>query len=521
MLVPTSTLAFYASLPIIVILILMIGLKWGSVRASIIALIASIIVTFFLGGDWMVVREGVLKGMWDSYFILYMIIPLMLYYSVLREAGVLEKLKDILIFSRDRIIVILLIGMMLPALIQGICGFGMPVAFVAPLLVALGIDPITAVSIPLIGHCCAITFGSMGSTYMAFMRTTGYGEFEAAIGLVPAVAFGVVLTLLTFFLFVQFNRKEVASSQAKLFSGRSLFAMLLTYIVGAILLIGIVRIMPYGSPAIIFLIGIGILLALVRILNISPAPIPASRKEIFQTLFPIIFLLGFAVILFLPQIKPYIMPLGTGIPTSGSSTVYGFMSSPEISYGFTSFVRHPGFAILLSLLIFYLIGSKRLGWKEFSWKKVIGEAFLKRIPSSALSLMVLMSFATILLEAGGIEMIGIVIAASVGTAYGFLAPWIGHLGAFMTGSDTSSTIIFSELQVTTAARVGLDPLAIGGGQVLGGQLGNITTPFNIVLGTTTAGILGKEGHVLRRVLPYAVFETIIAGILILWLSGGI
>ncbi len=516
-----GSLALYAFIPILIVLVLMIGLKWDSVRAGIVGLFASLCCSFLLGGDWRVVKEGVLKGMWDSFFILYMIIPLMMFYNILKAAGVMDKLKLVLSFSKDRMIIILAIGMMFPALIQGICGFGMPVAFVAPLLIELGINPISAVAIPLIGHNCAITFGSMGSTYMAFMRTTGYGEYEAAVGLVPAVSIGVILTLVTFLLFGYFNKSDLlGETKQRLYTGRSLTAMFITYLFVAIFIFGIVRVAPYGSPALAFLIAIGIIILLVRAFNISPAPIPLSRKEIFQALFPIVFLLGFAVIIFLPQVKPYIDSIGTGIPTGGSSTEYGFIRPPEASYGFTSFIRHPGFVILVILLILYLLGNRRLGWKEFSWKKVLKEALFKNTPSSALSLMVLMSFATVLLEVGGIEIIGNVIAGAVGSFYAFLSPWIGHLGSFMTGSDTSSTIIFSNLQVTTAEKVGLDPLTIGGGQVWGGQIGNITTPFNIVLGTTTAGILGKEGEVLRKVLPYAIFETVIAGIVIMALAGG-
>ena len=103
------------------------------------------------------------------------------------------------------------------------------------------------------------------------------------------------------------------------------------------------------------------------------------------------------------------------------------------------------------------------------------------------------------------------IAGVFGPAYTWLAAVIGMLGAFMTSSNMASNILFAEFQLTTANILGLDPAGILGAQTAGGAIGNTICPGNIILGTTTAGILGKEGLVLKKVLPITVIAAVIVG----------
>jgi lactate permease len=93
-----------------------------------------------------------------------------------------------------------------------------------------------------------------------------------------------------------------------------------------------------------------------------------------------------------------------------------------------------------------------------------------------------------------------------------LAAGIGLLGSFMTTSNTSSNVLFAPLQQTVAAAEGLSEAAVISGQHAGGAIGNSIAPANIVLGTGTAGINGREGRVLRLVLPWAVAVTALAGL---------
>jgi lactate permease len=103
------------------------------------------------------------------------------------------------------------------------------------------------------------------------------------------------------------------------------------------------------------------------------------------------------------------------------------------------------------------------------------------------------------------------IASTFGKSYAILAPVVGMLGSFMTSSNMASNILFGEFQLTTARILSLNVAAILGAQTAGGAIGNTICPGNIILGTTTAGILGQEGVVLKKVLPITVTAAVIVG----------
>jgi hypothetical protein len=104
----------------------------------------------------------------------------------------------------------------------------------------------------------------------------------------------------------------------------------------------------------------------------------------------------------------------------------------------------------------------------------------------------------------------------------FAANGIGLLGSLMTSSNTASNILFASLQQSVAAAEGLSEASILAAQHAGGAIGNSISPANVVLGTGTAGIGGKEGDVLRKTLPWAMAAAVItgAGTLLFLLRGG-
>ncbi|WP_279004850.1 L-lactate permease, partial [[Clostridium] scindens] len=106
------------------------------------------------------------------------------------------------------------------------------------------------------------------------------------------------------------------------------------------------------------------------------------------------------------------------------------------------------------------------------------------------------------------------IARILGKAYVILAPVVGMIGSFMTGSNMSSNILFGEFQVTTASLLHLDKAAILGAQTAGGAIGSAISPSKIILGTTTAGILGSEGQVLKKIIPITLTTTLVIGIIV-------
>jgi len=104
------------------------------------------------------------------------------------------------------------------------------------------------------------------------------------------------------------------------------------------------------------------------------------------------------------------------------------------------------------------------------------------------------------------------LSRSVGRAFPLMAPFIGLLGAFMTGSNTNSNVVFAPLQMETARLLGVNVLVILGAQTTGGALGSMVAPAKIIVGCSTAGLAGREGEVLKRTLLYGVVITLLVGI---------
>ena len=107
---------------------------------------------------------------------------------------------------------------------------------------------------------------------------------------------------------------------------------------------------------------------------------------------------------------------------------------------------------------------------------------------------------------------GVTMAA--GEFYGAFAPFLGLLGAFVTSSNTSSNILLSSFQKTSADLLGISQAAVLAGQTVGGAIGTVVGPSTIMLGTTTADCGGREGEILKFMLPIVLAEAAAAGCII-------
>ena len=109
--------------------------------------------------------------------------------------------------------------------------------------------------------------------------------------------------------------------------------------------------------------------------------------------------------------------------------------------------------------------------------------------------------AVIMSHAGMTDTLAKGFSASLGWFYPVVSPWIGALGAVMTGSNANSNLIFSALQLRTAEILGLPAAIILAAQTTGGALGSVVAPTKVIVGASTAGLEGEEGSILRKLLP--------------------
>ena len=172
--------------------------------------------------------------------------------------------------------------------------------------------------------------------------------------------------------------------------------------------------------------------------------------------------------------------------------------------------RHAGAILLYASLVAYII-YQRAGWYQENAARKIISGTVRRVMSSSVGIASMVAMAVVMQHAGMTERLARGLAEGVGSAFPLIAPWIGALGAFMTGSNTNSNVVFAALQQRTAEILGYSVAWILAAQTSGGALGSVIAPTKIVVGASTGGTAGREGEVMRKMLRYT-------GLLILMVS---
>jgi len=132
----------------------------------------------------------------------------------------------------------------------------------------------------------------------------------------------------------------------------------------------------------------------------------------------------------------------------------------------------------------------------------------------------MLALSRLMVHAGMIETLALAAAAALGGAWPLVAPLVGVLGTFVTGSATASNILFTDFQEATARELRLPVLPLVGGQGFGAAVGNIICPHNIIAGGATVGIAGKEGEVLRGTAPACVVYAGLGGVVLYLMVAG-
>lgn len=166
---------FLALLPILLIIALMVGLRWGAARSGGAGyLLTLLLAVAFFGAHLELLAYAHMKALLLAFDVLLIIWAAFLLFKVADEAGAIRTIGEILPnLTADRTMQGLVIGWVFASFLQGIGGFGVPVAVIAPILIGLGFPPLQAVVLPSIGHGWAVSFGSLGSSFNALMATTG------------------------------------------------------------------------------------------------------------------------------------------------------------------------------------------------------------------------------------------------------------------------------------------------------------------------------------------------------------
>lgn len=493
--------ALLAASPIALILLLMLGLHWSAARAGLAALALAVALSLTVfdlglpGAEPLLSLAGVAaEGGFVALTILWILWPALALHHMQQRSGAIDTLRQGLAqLSGSIALQAVLVGWLMTLFFEGAAGFGTPVALAAPLLVGLGMAPVQAVALALLGHAVGVSFGALGTPVAAQVALTGLDGVQIAwrTALLHTVL-GSVMML--------FFRRTLAASGHHLGLG---WAALAT---AGFLLPGLALAALLG-PELATLGGalLGGVLFIAVLRRHDPATQPSAAHEtklassrttdmgLRLALAPYGVLVALVVAMALARRWP---PLGALLAEARIAWQafgeHGGQMQP---------LTHPGTLLLLALLI----GA----WLQRLPLRAVGQALLhsaRQLWPVTLALLAMLMLSRLMLHGGLIQVLEQAAVHTIGPAWPWVAPAVGALGSFVTGSATASNVLFTSLQAQTAQALGLPVLAIVAAQGLGAGVGNIVCPHNIVAGAATVGLAGRESEVLRRMLlPCALY----------------
>lgn len=497
-----------ALLPILTLLVLTMSRRTsGSTAALIVAAMSAVMgaAVFQAPGATLLVALG--KGLWLGMWILAVVWPATLLYRI-AESGGFNRIGSVVrsLFPNPREN-LLVLAWILPSFIQGVAGFGAPIAVAAPLLLSCGWAAHKAVAYPLIGYHWSVTFGSMGSSfYMAALTAhLGAAESDAFAGhaasflAINCVVAGALLLIIEGGL-----RGLLEGARLLLLGGAAMGSTL----------IGVALVLPAVASVAAGAAGVVTAAALAgwdswRRTRLGRGAAgediaPRREREAAWIVAPFVGLLATALVIKLvPATRGFVESNAVLAPSfPGTTTGLGWTNRPVESFTPLELLGHPGAFLLLACLAAVVIYRWRGLWDRTSPRELIGR-WGSSVRSTTVSILALACAATVLVDTGMVSSLADR-AAAAGSAYPSLSPLIGALGSFLSGSSTSSNALFAALQAQVASLLDVPVPVMLAAQTVGANVGNSVAPVVILVGVAAVGAEKEVGRVLRLVSLGAV-----------------
>lgn len=507
--------AILGALPILVILLLMLGLRWSAAWAGVAGVVASLLIAI-VGFDFphatlpdVGLAEALAGTAAEAGFtaltILWIIGPAIGIHHLQLRTGAAETLRTALRgIAPDARILALLVAWFFVLFMEGAAGFGASVALAAPFLVAAGFRPVPAVVITLVGHVVGVSFGAIGTPIVPQVAVTSLSGLEIARST------GIYHSILGWFpllvMLVLVQRSGLESGGGRAIWGWFAAAFLCFCVPYTLLWMFVGPELPTLAGA---LFGGAVFIALLKMLGRrKPQRVTkgtgTSTGQVVRAAAPYLVLV--AVVL-LTRLVP---PLQDGLRRIGLAwqLTGGFSGTMQPLY-------HPGTMLLLGFIAGALL--QRAPAREVAGAVI--DATRRLIPV-AVALTSMLVLSRIMVHAGMTQALAVAAAGGAGVAWPLLAPFVGGLGTFVTGSATASNILFTAFQRDTALAVGLPVAGVVGLQGFGAAVGNMICPHNVVAAGATVGLQGQEGEILRSTLWVTAAYTIMGGLLGLYVVRG-
>lgn len=452
----------------------------------------------------------------------WIIITSVFLYNLTVKTGHFDVIRSsVLSITEDRRIQALLIAFSFGAFLEGAAGFGAPVAITAALLVGLGFKPLQAAGLCLIANTAPVAFGAIGVPITVMEGITGIPALEISkmVGRqLPLIAVFIPFVLVV--IMVGFKRafevlpavlvSGISFAVAQFLSSNYLGAELPDIISSLVSLLALAIFLRFWQPKNIYRFetdsqvedtknhytGGQILRAwspfIVLTLFISAWGIPSFKKALLGTYDGENAFLTFVnniggALTFYPEVPFLHNQVIDGSTGKEIAAVYKF-----------ELLGAAGTAILFAAILSKFL--LKVSWGK--WVKTFGET-INEIKFPLLTICCVVGYAYVANTAGMMTTLGLVLAKT-GALFPFFSPVLGWIGVFVTGSDTSSNVLFAKLQQVTSESIGMDPVLALAANTAGGVTGKMISPQTLAVAAAAVGLIGRESELLKFALKYSL-----------------
>jgi len=502
-----------AALPIATVLVALGIVRRPAWQASLAGLIVGLVIAMLF---WQFppslafnsVAAGSVFALWP---VMWLVFNALLLYNIAVISGRFDAFRDWVLvhLPNDRRVVLVVIGFCFGCLLEGIAGFGTPVAITTALLILVGLPPLEALTVTLIFNTAPVAFGALGTPITVLAQVTDLPAVK--LGAMVGRQLPFIAMLLPFY---------VMGIYGGLRSIRALWPLLLVA-GGSFALAQFVasNFIDYSLTDVLSaLTSLIVTLLFLRVWAptadeefqirrpVVPEGAPSQTMSPWQGWIP--WIIVSAVVIVWTRLK---------VATIGAQTIHwpGLHNAVFITLYNKAYAANWVFQPLgtgTAILVATLITAALVGVGPGRYLRAIGMTWRQsRIAILTVALIVGLAY---LMNYSGLNYTLGLGVASAGIFFPMLSAFLGWVAVFLSGSDTSGNALFGNLQVVAANQLGLNPVLIAATNSSGGVMGKMISPQNIATGISVTHLRGQEGLVVARTFKHSIILTLLLGVLV-------
>jgi lactate permease len=502
-----------AALPIAVVLICLGLLRRAAWQASIVGLVVALLLAvlvwqFPVGLALDSIAAGATFALWP---VMWIVFNALILYNLAVVSGRFAAFRDWLLdnLPDDRRVVLVVIGFSFGCLLEGVSGFGTPVAITSALLIALGFPAIDALVFTLMFNTAPVAFGALGAPVTTLAAVTQLPDHT--LGAMIGRQLPFIAVLLPFY---------VIAVYAGVRAVRGVWPVLL--VAGGSF--GVVQFLCSNylgyalTDVLSSLASLAVTLGFLKVWRLPHDPAFAmhklpggdERRSARASGWG-----GWTPWLILSVVVIGWIHLKTNLIGQMQIEWPGLHNAVFITtYGkpYAAIWSFQPLATGTAILVASLLTAALTGVKPAQFAGAIVQS-LRQVRLPAVTTMLIVGLAYLMNYSGMAYTLGVGVA-SVGVFFPLVSAFLGWLAVFLSGSDTSGNALFGNLQVVAAQQLGVSPVLMAATNSSGGVMGKMISPQNICTGTVVTDLAGREGEVLSRTFKHSVFLTLVLGVLV-------